>query len=145
MLFLAIILIPIMLYITMLIHEFTHYIVALLLGIKVEKLSIGKGKILLHRKIFGTEFVFMNNPMGGGFIYISSEEVLKHKIRMIPGLLSPIVIHLVIVFMLMSSTSDFAYVFTFLNLLTAFFSLVGSDGHNALMILKGRIDEVLED
>ena len=48
------------------IHEFGHFIVARLVGIKVLRFSIGFGKVLFRRKDKkGTEYVISALPFGG--------------------------------------------------------------------------------
>ncbi|MBI2095340.1 MAG: RIP metalloprotease RseP, partial [Candidatus Omnitrophica bacterium] len=53
-------------------HEFGHFIVARLVGIRVEKFSIGFGPVLLRRKFWGTEFCFSLYPFGG-FVKLAGE------------------------------------------------------------------------
>lgn len=54
------ILIPIIL-----LHEFGHLITALLCGIKVEAFSIGFGKILVHKQLWGIDWRISLLPLGG--------------------------------------------------------------------------------
>lgn len=54
------------------VHEFGHFIVARLVGIRVEKFSIGFGPVLLRRKFWGTEFCFSLYPFGG-FVKLAGE------------------------------------------------------------------------
>lgn len=54
------------------VHEFGHFIVARLCGIKVEKFSIGFGPVLLSRQWSGTEFAFSLLPFGG-FVKMAGE------------------------------------------------------------------------
>ncbi len=53
-------------------HEFGHYIVARMVGIRAEKFSIGFGPVLFSRKIGETEFVVSLLPLGG-FVKLSGE------------------------------------------------------------------------
>jgi membrane-associated protease RseP (regulator of RpoE activity) len=46
-------------------HEFGHYIVARLCNVKVEAFSLGFGKVLFHRKVFGTDWRLSLLPLGG--------------------------------------------------------------------------------
>jgi len=54
------------------IHEFGHFIVARLVGIRAEKFSIGFGPVLFSRKMGGTEFVVSLLPLGG-YVKLSGE------------------------------------------------------------------------
>lgn len=54
------------------IHEYGHYIVARLAGIRVEKFSIGFGPVLFGRKFGETEFAFSLLPLGG-FVKLAGE------------------------------------------------------------------------
>jgi regulator of sigma E protease len=54
------------------VHEFGHFIVARLVGIKVDKFSIGFGPVLFSRKMNGTEFAFSLLPFGG-FVKMAGE------------------------------------------------------------------------
>lgn len=47
------------------VHELAHMITALLCKIKVEAVSLGFGKILLHKKIEGIDFRLSLIPLGG--------------------------------------------------------------------------------
>lgn len=47
------------------IHEFGHFIVAVLSGVKVERFSIGFGPVLLKKQTKITEFVVSAVPLGG--------------------------------------------------------------------------------
>jgi len=47
------------------IHEFGHFIVAVLSGVKVERFSIGFGPVLLKKQTKITEFVISAVPLGG--------------------------------------------------------------------------------
>ena len=53
------------LFITILIHEFGHYITAKLCGVKVDVFSIGFGKAIVKKKIGDTEFRLSWIPFGG--------------------------------------------------------------------------------
>ncbi len=54
------------------VHEFGHFIVAKLAGIRVERFSIGFGPVIFGKKIAGTEFVFSLLPLGG-FVKMAGE------------------------------------------------------------------------
>ncbi len=54
------------------VHEFGHFIVARLVGIRVEKFSIGFGPVLFGRRFWGTEFCFALYPFGG-FVKLAGE------------------------------------------------------------------------
>lgn len=54
------------------VHEFGHFIVARLVGIRVEKFSIGFGPVVFGRKFGETEFVFSLLPLGG-FVKMAGE------------------------------------------------------------------------
>ena len=54
------------------IHEFGHFIVARMVGIRAEKFSVGFGPVLFSRKMWGTEFVVSLLPLGG-FVKLSGE------------------------------------------------------------------------
>ena len=54
------------------IHEFGHFIVARMLGIRAEKFSIGFGPVLFAKKIDGTEFCVSLLPLGG-FVKLAGE------------------------------------------------------------------------
>ncbi|HTL71388.1 MAG TPA: RIP metalloprotease RseP [Candidatus Eisenbacteria bacterium] len=54
------------------VHEFGHFIVARMVGIRVEKFSIGFGPVLFGRKFGETDFVFSLLPLGG-FVKMAGE------------------------------------------------------------------------
>ncbi len=54
------------------VHEFGHFIVARLLGIRVEKFSIGFGPVIFGKKIGETEFCMSLLPLGG-FVKLAGE------------------------------------------------------------------------
>lgn len=54
------------------VHEFGHFLMARLAGVKVEKFSIGFGPVLFGRRFGDTEFVFSLLPLGG-FVKLSGE------------------------------------------------------------------------
>ncbi len=54
------------------VHEFGHFIVARMVGIRVEKFSIGFGPVLFARKFGETEFAFSLLPFGG-FVKMAGE------------------------------------------------------------------------
>jgi len=47
------------------VHEFGHYVAARLCGVAVDSFSIGFGKVLLKKKLFGTEWRLSLLPFGG--------------------------------------------------------------------------------
>lgn len=54
------------------VHEFGHFLMAKLAGVKVERFSIGFGPVLFGKKFAGTEFVFSLLPLGG-FVKMAGE------------------------------------------------------------------------
>ncbi len=60
------------------VHEFGHFIVAKMVGIRVEKFSIGFGPVIFGKKIAGTEFVFSLLPLGG-FVKLAGESPEEAK------------------------------------------------------------------
>lgn len=54
------------------IHEFGHFIVARMLGIRAEKFSIGFGPVLFAKKLGDTEFCVALLPLGG-FVKLAGE------------------------------------------------------------------------
>ncbi len=54
------------------VHEYGHFIVARMVGIRVEKFSIGFGPVLFSRKFGETEFAFSLLPLGG-FVKMAGE------------------------------------------------------------------------
>jgi regulator of sigma E protease len=55
------------------VHEFGHFIVAKMVGIRVEKFSIGFGPVIFGKKFGETEFVFSLLPLGG-FVKMAGED-----------------------------------------------------------------------
>lgn len=55
----------VIIFFSVMIHELGHYIVARLCKVKVEAFSIGFGKVLLHKKAFGTDWRLSLIPLGG--------------------------------------------------------------------------------
>ena len=53
------------LFFLILFHEFGHFLVAKLFGVKVESFSVGFGPILIHKKIHGTDYRISLFPLGG--------------------------------------------------------------------------------
>ncbi len=60
------------------IHEFGHYIVARLVGIRAEKFSIGFGPVIFGKKIGDTEFCVSILPLGG-FVKLAGESPEEAK------------------------------------------------------------------
>lgn len=54
------------------VHEFGHFLMAKMAGIRVERFSIGFGPVIFGKKIAGTEFVFSLLPLGG-FVKMAGE------------------------------------------------------------------------
>jgi len=54
------------------VHEFGHFVVAKLVGIRVEKFSIGFGPVLFGKKFGETDFCFSLLPLGG-FVKMAGE------------------------------------------------------------------------
>lgn len=54
------------------VHEFGHFMAARMVGIKVEKFSIGMGPVLVGKKIGETEFCISLLPLGG-FVKLAGE------------------------------------------------------------------------
>ncbi len=54
------------------VHEWGHFIVARMVGIRVEKFSIGFGPVLFGKKVGETEYVFSLLPLGG-FVKLAGE------------------------------------------------------------------------
>ncbi|MGB9755577.1 MAG: RIP metalloprotease RseP [Desulfurella sp.] len=59
--------------IMIIIHEFGHFIVAVLSGVKVERFSIGFGPVLFKKQTKITEFAFSAIPLGG-YVKMKGEE-----------------------------------------------------------------------
>jgi len=59
--------------ILIIVHEWGHFIAARLLGIRVEKFSIGFGKKLVSRVSQGTEFIVAAIPLGG-YVKLAGDE-----------------------------------------------------------------------
>ncbi len=47
------------------IHELGHYVAARAVGVAVDSFSIGFGKVLLKKKLWGTEWRLSLLPLGG--------------------------------------------------------------------------------
>ena len=62
--------------IIVLVHEFGHYCVARFFNIEVDNFSIGFGKVLLKKKIKGTEFCLRAIPLGG---FVAFSQAIKEK------------------------------------------------------------------
>ena len=62
--------------IIVLVHEFGHYCVARFFNIEVDNFSIGFGKVLLKKKIKGTDFCFRAIPLGG---FVAFSQTIKEK------------------------------------------------------------------
>ncbi len=60
------------------VHEFGHFIVARLVGVRVEKFSIGFGPVLFGRRFGETEFCFSVLPLGG-FVKLAGEDPAEAK------------------------------------------------------------------
>lgn len=64
--------------VSVIIHEFGHFITAKKLGVKVERFSLGFGKPLLSKKIKGTEYCISSIPMGA-YVKIAGESQEEYK------------------------------------------------------------------
>ena len=62
--------------IIVIVHEFGHYCVARFFNIEVDNFSIGFGKVLLKKKIKGTEFCLRAIPLGG---FVAFSQAIKDK------------------------------------------------------------------
>ena len=62
--------------IIVLVHEFGHYCVARFFNIEVDNFSIGFGKVLLKKKIKGTNFCIRAIPLGG---FVAFSQAIKEK------------------------------------------------------------------
>ena len=62
--------------IIVLVHEFGHYCVARFFNIEVDNFSIGFGKVLLKKKIKGTDFCLRAIPLGG---FVAFSQAIKEK------------------------------------------------------------------
>lgn len=59
--------------ILIIVHEWGHFIAARLLGIRVEKFSVGFGKKLFSKESKGTEFIVSAVPLGG-YVKLAGDE-----------------------------------------------------------------------
>lgn len=64
--------------ILIIVHEWGHFIAARMLGIRVEKFSIGFGKKLFSKESKGTEFIVSAIPLGG-YIKLAGDERAECK------------------------------------------------------------------
>lgn len=62
--------------IIVLVHEFGHYYVARFFNIEVDNFSIGFGKVLLEKKIKGTNFCLRAIPLGG---FVAFSQQIREK------------------------------------------------------------------
>ena len=62
--------------IIVLVHEFGHYCVARFFNIEVDNFSVGFGKVLLKKKIKGTDFCLRAIPLGG---FVAFSQAIKEK------------------------------------------------------------------
>ena len=62
--------------IIVLVHEFGHYCVARFFNIEVDNFSVGFGKVLLKKKIKGTDFCLRAIPLGG---FVAFSQAIKAK------------------------------------------------------------------
>jgi regulator of sigma E protease len=60
------------------VHEFGHYIVARLVGVRVEKFSIGFGPVIFGKKFGDTEYCVSLLPLGG-FVKLAGESPEESK------------------------------------------------------------------
>lgn len=65
--------------VVIIVHEFGHFLAARRMGVKVERFSLGFGKVLWSKRIGDTEYAVGSIPVGG-YIKMSGEEPSdKHK------------------------------------------------------------------
>ncbi len=64
--------------ILVIVHEWGHYITAKLLGVKVEKFSVGFGKKLFSKVHNGTEFMICAIPLGG-YVKMAGDDRMSCK------------------------------------------------------------------
>jgi len=86
-------------------HELGHMIVALLCGVKVEAFSIGFGKVLLHKKLWGIDFRLSLIPLGG-YCRLAGEKgksktgwLTKRYIKKLAIVLAGVTVNLLIAFL----------------------------------------------
>ncbi len=60
------------------VHEFGHFIVGRLLGVRVEKFSVGFGKTIISRKVGETEYILAWIPLGG-YVKFFGDEMSDHE------------------------------------------------------------------
>ena len=60
------------------VHEMGHYLAARAMGVEVETFSVGFGKVLLKKKLFGTEWRLSLIPLGG-YIKPRGEDDYENK------------------------------------------------------------------
>ena len=60
------------------VHEFGHYLVARLVGIRAEKFSIGFGPVIVSKQLGETEFVVSLLPLGG-YVKLAGESAEEAK------------------------------------------------------------------
>ena len=60
------------------VHEMGHYLAARAMGVEVESFSVGFGKVLLKKKLFGTEWRLSLIPLGG-YIKPKGEDDYENK------------------------------------------------------------------
>ncbi len=77
--FISIISFVFVIFIIILVHEFGHFIVAKMSGIKVKEFSIGFGPKLLSKKIGETEYIIRPIPIGGFVDLYGMEEAVVEK------------------------------------------------------------------
>ena len=61
-------------------HELGHYIGARIVGVKVERFSIGFGKVLLSKKLGGTEWAISLIPLGG-YVKLKGQDDLNPLLK----------------------------------------------------------------
>lgn len=59
--------------IVILVHELGHFFMARRMGVKVERFALGLGKVLLSKKIAGTEYAICAIPFGG-YVKMAGDE-----------------------------------------------------------------------
>ena len=96
------------------VHEFGHYLVARLIGAKVEEFALGFGPTLLKKKIGETEYMIKALPLGGYVKILGESEIEKtdnpRSLRNKPAILRIIVMIAGIVMNLILATVLYYFV-----------------------------------
>lgn len=126
-------------------HEFSHFFVAKLCGVKTNEFSIGFGKKLLQKEVNGTKYTLRLIPLGG---YVNlkgldeknsdidsytSVSVWKRMLIILVGGISNILVGLIIYFILIVTVGGFKEAFE--GTIKFFFSIV----NNLKMLFTGEV------